>query len=97
MAAKDRKSSREQIRAVDPPLSNSIAARKDQHLDIVLQGLGRQNEVTTGFDYDAPDDVPETAAPDAATLALLRRQVRQELAESYPQFAASLPAWRDAA
>jgi isopentenyl-diphosphate Delta-isomerase len=34
----------------DPPLSNSIAARKDQHLDIVLQGLGRQDEVTTGFE-----------------------------------------------
>jgi isopentenyl-diphosphate delta-isomerase len=50
MAAKDRKSSREQIRAIDAPLSNSIAARKDQHLDIVLQGLGRQDEVTTGFE-----------------------------------------------
>jgi isopentenyl-diphosphate delta-isomerase len=38
------------LRAVDAPLSNSIAARKDQHLDIVLQGLGRQDEVTTGFE-----------------------------------------------
>ena len=35
---------------MDPPPSNSIAARKDQHLDIVLQGLGRQDEVTTGFE-----------------------------------------------
>jgi isopentenyl-diphosphate delta-isomerase len=40
----------DKIRAVDPPLSNSIAARKDQHLDIVLQGLGRQDEITTGFE-----------------------------------------------
>jgi isopentenyl-diphosphate delta-isomerase len=47
--AKDR-GPRDKIRAVDPPLSNSIAARKDQHLDIVLQGLGRQDEVTTGFE-----------------------------------------------
>jgi isopentenyl-diphosphate delta-isomerase len=49
VAAKDR-GARDKIRAVDPPLSNSIAARKDQHLDIVLQGLGRQDEVTTGFE-----------------------------------------------
>jgi isopentenyl-diphosphate delta-isomerase len=50
MAANDQKASRDKIRAVDAPLSNSIAARKDQHLDIVLQGLGRQDEVTTGFE-----------------------------------------------
>jgi isopentenyl-diphosphate delta-isomerase len=50
MAAKDDKSARDNVHAVDPPLSNSIAARKDQHLDIVLQGLGRQDEVTTGFE-----------------------------------------------
>jgi isopentenyl-diphosphate delta-isomerase len=47
--AKDR-DPRDKIRAVDPPSSNSIVARKDQHLDIVLQGLGRQDEVTTGFE-----------------------------------------------
>jgi glutaconate CoA-transferase subunit B len=51
----------------------------------------------TGFDYDAPADVRETAGPDAATLALLRGRVREELAESYPGFAATLPEWRDAA
>src|SRR5438270_10365477 len=50
MAAKDHKPARDKIRAVDPPLSNSIVARKDQHLDIVLQGLGRQDDVTTGFE-----------------------------------------------
>src|SRR3981081_1904679 len=50
MAAKDHKPVRDKIRALDAPLSNSIAARKDQHLDIVLQGLGRQDEVTTGFE-----------------------------------------------
>jgi glutaconate CoA-transferase subunit B len=41
----------------------------------------------TGFDYDSPADPPQTKAPDAATLALLRGRVRQELAETYPQFA----------
>jgi isopentenyl-diphosphate Delta-isomerase len=47
---KDKKARRQALRALDQPLSNSIAARKDQHLDIVLQGLGRQDEVTTGFE-----------------------------------------------
>jgi isopentenyl-diphosphate delta-isomerase len=50
MAAKDHGASRDTLGSVDPPLSNSIALRKDQHLDIVLQGLGRQDEVTTGFE-----------------------------------------------
>lgn len=50
MAAKDEQGPREMLRAIDQPLSNSIAARKDQHLDIVLQGLGRQDQVTTGFE-----------------------------------------------
>ncbi|MEA2835413.1 MAG: glutaconate CoA-transferase, subunit [Methylobacteriaceae bacterium] len=51
----------------------------------------------TGFDYDAPDHVPETAPPDAARLALLRGRVRKDLAETYPRFAATLPEWREAA
>ena len=51
----------------------------------------------TGFGYDAPEHVPETATPDAATLALLRGRVRSELAESYPRFASTLPEWREAA
>jgi glutaconate CoA-transferase subunit B len=51
----------------------------------------------TGFDYDAPDHVPETAPPDAARLALLRGRVRKDLAETYPRFAATLPEWQEAA
>lgn len=47
----------------------------------------------TGFDFDRPDHVPETAAPERATLALLRGRIRDELAETYPRFvAATLPA-----
>jgi glutaconate CoA-transferase subunit B len=41
----------------------------------------------TGFDFDRPDDVPETPAPDEGTLRLLREAVAPELAEVYPQFA----------
>ena len=41
----------------------------------------------TGFDYDAPDIVPETKAPDAGTLELLRGRIIEELSESYPTFA----------
>ena len=41
----------------------------------------------TGFDFDRPDRVPETPAPDAQTLRLMREVVAPELAEVYPQFA----------
>ena len=41
----------------------------------------------TGFDYDAPEAVPETPAPDADTLALIRGRVADEVAETYPAFA----------
>lgn len=44
----------------------------------------------TGFEYDEPASVPQTPAPDAATLALLRGRVTGELAETYPQFAETL-------
>lgn len=46
----------------------------------------------TGFDFDLPAQVPETAAPDEATLALLRGRVARELAETYPRFVAQQ--WR---
>jgi glutaconate CoA-transferase subunit B len=42
----------------------------------------------TGFDFDRPDSVPTTAAPTPETLALIRRTVAPEIAETYPQFAA---------
>jgi glutaconate CoA-transferase subunit B len=67
-------------------------------LESVHPGFTAQDvRAATGFDYDTPDDVPQTALPDAATLALVRGRIREELAESYPQFAATLPEWRDAA
>lgn len=43
----------------------------------------------TGFDYDAAA-APETRAPEPAELQLLRGRVAQEIAETYPRFAAAL-------
>lgn len=44
----------------------------------------------TGFDYEEPEAVPTTPRPDAATLALIRGRILDELAESYPAFARSM-------
>ena len=41
----------------------------------------------TGFAFDAAALVPQTAAPDAAQLAVLRGVVRTAIAENYPDFA----------
>ena len=46
----------------------------------------------TGFTFDVPDRVPVTPSPDAATLALLRGRIREEIAETYPRFASQLAA-----
>lgn len=45
----------------------------------------------TGFDFDAPNVVPVTPLPTAAILALMRGQIRSEIGETYPNFAAQ---WR---
>jgi len=44
----------------------------------------------TGFDFDSPAAVPTTPTPDAATLALIRGRIRDEIGETYPKFAAGL-------
>lgn len=46
----------------------------------------------TGFDYDEPPSVPATPRPDAATSALIRGRILDELAETYPSFAKSMMA-----
>ena len=46
----------------------------------------------TGFDYDAPVEIRETRGLDAADRALLRGRIADELAETYPRFAAELAA-----
>jgi glutaconate CoA-transferase, subunit B len=44
----------------------------------------------TGFAFDCVPDAGTTAAPEAATLALIRNTIRAEIAEVYPRFAANL-------
>jgi glutaconate CoA-transferase subunit B len=44
----------------------------------------------TGFDFDRRAEVPQTAAPTAETLGIIRGSVAAELAEVYPQFAANV-------
>ena len=46
----------------------------------------------TGFEFDRPAAVPSTPRPDAATLASIRGEIREEIAEVYPRFAATLAA-----
>lgn len=41
----------------------------------------------TGFDYDAPAEVPTSPLPDAALRAEIRDLVQTEVAEAYPRFA----------
>jgi glutaconate CoA-transferase subunit B len=41
----------------------------------------------TGFEYDAPADVPQTPQPSAETLELIRGGVGADIAEIYPKFA----------
>lgn len=44
----------------------------------------------TGFDFDCPEQVPTTPAPDSITLALIRSRIRDEIGETYPKFADEL-------
>jgi len=44
----------------------------------------------TGFEFEAPDVPPVTEPPTVEELALIRGPVREEVAETYPVFAASL-------
>jgi glutaconate CoA-transferase subunit B len=44
----------------------------------------------TGFAFDRPDRVEVTPLPDPATLGLIRGDIRGEIAETYPRFAAGL-------
>lgn len=43
----------------------------------------------TGFEFDCPDKVPYTPAPEPEILALIRGQIRKQIAETYPRFAST--------
>jgi glutaconate CoA-transferase subunit B len=71
--------------------------RKRFRLQSVHRGVSSADvKANTGFEYDAPSFAPTTVEPDSQTLALLRGRVSEELAETYPQFAATLVAERGA-
>jgi len=65
--------------------------RRRFRLDSVHPGH-TADEVTahTGFEFERPATVPQTAPPADETLRLLRGPVAHELAEVYPQFAAAV-------
>jgi glutaconate CoA-transferase subunit B len=66
-------------------------ARKRFRVDSVHPGHTVEEVIeTTGFDFDRPDMVPVTPAPSPQTLELMRTRVARELAEVYPQFAATV-------
>ncbi|HZP93052.1 MAG TPA: CoA-transferase [Burkholderiales bacterium] len=44
----------------------------------------------TAFDFDCPADVPVTRPPEPGLLAAIRGEIRHEIAETYPRFAARL-------
>jgi len=44
----------------------------------------------TGFEFEQAPCVVETPAPDAQTLGLIRGEIKREIAEIYPRFAAGL-------
>ncbi len=46
----------------------------------------------TGFEFDCPAHVASTRSPDAAVLAAIRGHIRDDIALTYPQFAARLSA-----
>jgi len=67
--------------------------RRRFRLDSVHPGHTLEDIVEhTGFDFDRPALVPVTALPTAAQLALIRGEIRAEIAEVYPRFAATLAA-----
>lgn len=41
----------------------------------------------TGFDFDCPENVPETETPSDADLALIRGEIAEKIANPYPKFA----------
>jgi glutaconate CoA-transferase subunit B len=65
--------------------------RKRFRLESVHPGHSVEEVVeNTGFDFDREPRVPQTPPPSAATLRLLRETVAPELADAYPQFAATV-------
>lgn len=70
-------------------LFDFVRARGRFALRSIHPGHGLEEVLdNTGFAFDRPDRVPSTPVPDEETLALLRGPIREEIAETYPEFAA---------
>jgi glutaconate CoA-transferase, subunit B len=68
------------------------------HLESVHPGHSVEEVLEhTGFDFDRPERVPETAAPPPELLTAMRTVVAPLLADVYPQFAAEVFGVRSAA
>jgi glutaconate CoA-transferase subunit B len=66
-------------------------ARKRFSLESVHPGHTVEEVIEhTAFDFDRPAQVPTTPAPSPQTLRIMRETVAPELAEVYPQFAATV-------
>jgi glutaconate CoA-transferase subunit B len=66
-------------------------ARKRFALTSIHPGHGLEEVIeNTGFDFDRPATVPMTPAPSAQVLQVMRTVAAPELAEVYPQFAATV-------
>ena len=66
-------------------------ARARFRLDSVHPGhTADEVDEATGFDFDHASQTPETPPPDNAVLELIRGPVRDEIAETYPEFATLL-------
>jgi glutaconate CoA-transferase subunit B len=65
--------------------------RKHFALESVHPGHSVEEIVeNTGFEFDRPAQVLTTPEPDPQMLALIRGRIRDEIAETYPKFAAAL-------
>ncbi len=49
----------------------------------------------TGFEFDVPENLKESATPDAETLQLMRTTIREQIAETYPKFASMVAGGSD--
>lgn len=66
-------------------------ARRRFRLESVHPGRGIDEVVAaTGFDFDRPASAPVTPGPSPEMLALVRGPVREQIGETYPQFAAAV-------
>jgi glutaconate CoA-transferase subunit B len=66
-------------------------ARRRFALESVHPGNTVQEIVAnTGFEFERAAEVPFTPLPDARVLSLIRGAIRDEIAEAYPRFAATL-------